>query len=717
MQAITKFLLIISLFLQVSFVTANPTKRGVAIVVDKETYDNCRQSIDSYSKSITIDGLNPIVIIDKWGMPDSIRAVLFNLYKTQNLEGAVFVGEIPVPMVRDAHHLSTAFKMDPKRAWTDSSIPSDRYYDDFDLKFNYLKRDSIHPLYHYYSLAYDGPQEISCDIYSARIKAPATPGKTKYQLISEYLLKVVKEKENRHKMSQISYYAGHGYNYDCMVARIDEKYALMEQFPFLKDPQRSINYIDYTYDDNVKYRLLAELARKDLDLAILHHHGSEDRQMMNGSPISSNTQVWLDQSKKFFRGKIRGAKDSTESKQYYIDNYKVPVSWVNDAFKPEVMLKDSLEDAAIDINIPDLYGYESGAKVILFDACFNGSFHLDDYISGHYIFNPGSTIVVKANTVNTLQDTWTNQLLGLLNLGVSVGNWAKGQLTLESHLIGDPTYVFTSSSDNKLDLNEALTIKKGDVKFWRKQMNNSNSEVKSLAMKMLYQNNAITTDELLTIQKEENRATVRLQAFNLIKNAADKNLVSSIKLGLYDNYELLRRLSSMYASLNGSPLLIDDIFTLRFQPGVTKRVEFQLKGATEIYGKEDAYAAFDRAFKGKAGKWYQEESKELERLKYTLENGDKEFKDLLDPKVTVKAKKFTISALRNSCEASHLDILFKYYNGLGNQDQKWALVEAFGWYKYSYKKSEIIKFCEDQLMTEKDEVVRKELIKTINRLK
>jgi len=619
-------------------------------------------------------------------------------------------------MIRDAHHLSTAFKMDPRRPWADSSIPSDRYYDDFDLKFNYIKRDSIVPLYHYYSLAYDGPQEIGCDIYSARIKAPTTPGKTKYQLVSDYLIKVSKEKKNRHIMSQISYYAGHGYNSDCMVARIDEKYALMEQFPFLHEPQRSVNYIDFTYDDNVKYRLLAEVARKDLDLAILHHHGSEEGQMMNGSPISSNTQVWLDQSKKFFRGKIRGAKDSTESKKYYIDNYKVPSSWVNNAFDPGIILKDSLDDAALDINIPDLYGYESGAKVILFDACFNGSFHLDDYISGHYIFNPGSTVIVKANTVNTLQDTWTNQLLGLLDLGVSVGNWAKGQLTLESHLIGDPTYVFVSSSENTPDLNKALTQQKEDIKFWRKLIKNSNPEIKSLAMKMLYKNGAITTDELLAIQKEEKMATVRLQAFNLIKNASDNNFISSIKLGMYDNYELLRRLSSLSAAENGSPALIDDVFTLRFLPGVTKRVEFQLKGACEIYGKEDAYAAFERAFKDKQGTWYENERKELDRLKYTLENGEKEYKDLMDPTVTVKAKRYTISALRNSCEASHLDLLFQFYKQTDNKDLKWMLTEAFGWYKYSYKKNEIITFCKERLTNETDDTIKNELIKTIKRL-
>ncbi|MHC1689816.1 MAG: hypothetical protein AB9833_03185 [Bacteroidales bacterium] len=717
MKNLFKSLIIFSLLiLQLNGAIAAPAKRAVAIVVDKVTYENCRKAVDFYSQSVSAEGLNAIVIVDKWGVPDSIKAHLLNLYKTQNLEGTVLIGDIPVPMIRDAHHLATAFKMNPARPWQESSIPSDRFYDDFDLRFNYLKRDTIQPLYYYYSLAGDGPQEIECDIYSARIKAPATPGKTKYQLISEYLQKVVKEKANRHKMSQISYYAGHGYNSDCMVARIDEKYSLMEQFRFLGEPQRSINYIDYTYDDNVKHRLLSELSRTDLDLAILHHHGSEDGQMMNGSPISPSTDVWLSQARKFFRGKIRNSSDTTAAKQYYIDNYKVPESWVSDAFNPELTKSDSLADLELDINIPDLYNYKSNAKIILFDACFNGSFHLDDYISGHYIFNSGSTIVVKANSVNTLQDTWTNQLLGLLDLGVSVGNWAKGQQTLESHLIGDPTYMFTNSSDDKLDLNQAVTLHKGDIKFWRKQMANSNPEIKSLAMKMLSSNNAITTDELLSIQKEEIRPTVRLQAFNLLKNYSDKNFISSIKLGLYDNYELIRRLSSLYAAKNGSPELIDDVFTLRFQPGVSKRVEFQLKGATEIYSRDLAIAAYEKALNGKDGKWYERCRKQISSLKYNLDNGEKEYAALLDPKTPVKAKRFTISALRNSCEATHLDILFKFFTGSDNVELKSQLAEAFGWYRYSYKKNEIISFCKDQVNVQTDDIIKKELVKTINRL-
>lgn len=97
---------------------------------------------------------------------------------------------------------------------------------------------------------------------------------------------------------------------------------------------------------------------------------------------------WLEMARKFFRGKIRGAKDTTASKQYYIDNYNVPESWVANAFDPEVMKQDSIIDASLDIHIADLDGYSPGARFIMLDACFNGSFHLEDYISGHYIFNP-----------------------------------------------------------------------------------------------------------------------------------------------------------------------------------------------------------------------------------------------------------------------------------------------------------------------------------------
>ncbi len=69
-------------------------------------------------------------------------------------------------------------------------------------------------------------------------------------------------------------------------------------------------------------------------------------------------------------------------------------------------------------------------------------------------------------------------------------------------------------------------------------MKDANADYKALAMKMLYQANQISTDELLRIQKEENRSVVRLEAFTLINNSYDKNLVPSIKLGLNEGREV-----------------------------------------------------------------------------------------------------------------------------------------------------------------------------------
>lgn len=39
----------------------------------------------------------------------------------------MFVGDVPVAMVRKAQHLTSAFKMDEEHDWFESSVPSDRF--------------------------------------------------------------------------------------------------------------------------------------------------------------------------------------------------------------------------------------------------------------------------------------------------------------------------------------------------------------------------------------------------------------------------------------------------------------------------------------------------------------------------------------------------------------------------------------------------------------
>lgn len=695
-----------------------------AIVVDHITASKLTQEIAAYSNVIKSRGLNPILVVDKCQHPDSIRQQLQKLYVTQHLEGAVFIGDIPVPMIRDAQHLTTAFKMDQRRDWKASSIPSDRFYDDFDLRFDYIKQDSTQTLYHYYSLRADSPQQIRCDIYSARIKPPKVPGKNKYELIGDYLKKVVAQSAEKPALNKILYFAGHGYNSNCMIARIDEKAALREQFPALNGKDR-IEYIDYTFDDYVKYRLMATLQDPQIGLAILHHHGSDDAQLLNGSPKATEASRWIALAQKFFRGKIRSAKDTVAAKKYYVDNYAVPESWVNNAFDPRLVIADSVSDASMDINIPDMYGYVSNARVVILDACFNGSFHLDDYISGYYIFNPGQTMLVKANSVNTLQDTWTNQLMELFGRGVRAGLWARGQQTLESHLLGDPTFTFAYSGSSQPDINRAMMFEQENAAYWRKILQDKTQQrtpqepgLRALAIKMLQQMGAMDSRELLSIQASDPSDIIRLQAFIQLAAMANQDLPKGILLGLQDSYELTRRLSALYAGKNGAPELLNAVAAAKIAPTTSARVDFQIKYASEQYTGATFIAAVKAQLTPTDTLWFNATKlKALERAMFrsdSLETAD--MQALFKAETPVKSKQFTISSLRNSCNPIHLNELLRFLKESDNPVLRLQLAEALGWYRYSYYKPEIINTCRQLLKTEKDSSVAKELQKTLNRL-
>lgn len=154
-----------------------------------ESYDEAKSEIDAYRTSIEKEGLGTYLLIDDWKRPEPIREQLVKLHENEKtpLEGCVFIGDIPIPMIRDAHHLSSAFKRSPKANWQKSSVPSDRYYDDFGLKFDYIKQDSLIPDYHYMTLRADSKQYISPDIYSARIRPLHLEGENRYQMLRDYL--------------------------------------------------------------------------------------------------------------------------------------------------------------------------------------------------------------------------------------------------------------------------------------------------------------------------------------------------------------------------------------------------------------------------------------------------------------------------------------------------------------------------------------------------
>jgi hypothetical protein len=709
-------ILILALFcMGITCTEAKKWQATVAVVVDAVTYQTVGPDIDLYLAAIRDDGKQTALIRDVWQHPDSIRLALLKLYQNTNLEGAVFIGDIPVVMTRDAQHLSTAFKMNQERDWKESSIPSDRFYDDFDLQFEYIRQDSTEKLYHYYTLKASSAHAVSSDIYSARIKAPVIPGKDKYRLLSEYLQKVVNGKRQQRTLSHVFYFSGHGYNSESINARIDEGWVLRRHFPFLNSRQgERLDFINFDLDEFVRDRLFAQLADTSLDVAILHHHGADDTQYLSEIPKAGAPQQYTEALKTFFRAKIRAAKDTVATKQYYMDYYDVPESWVANAFDPAVAAADSLQAASTDITIADTYGHIFNARFIMFDACYNGSFYLNDYISGHYIFNPGATVVAKANTVNALQDMWPNELIGLLNEGVCVGNWAKEVFTLESHLIGDPTFHFAAA---RAATDRDAVKERNNPKYWRKLLSSpsSSSDLRALALVRLQNNRAIASDELLSILKTDDDPLVRMEAFSLLKKRLSPLLPQAVALAMNDSYELLRRLGTLTAGKTGHPELLPVIAGAYFNPATTNREHFQLGYAIGQYPYDTIVNHFD-AWREKSPRWPAEKdySTLLKNLKRNADSDREDYAGLRD--TLPKSVRFIISMQRNLCQTEYLAEMFDYLKNGGDTGMRILAAETFGWYVYSWKRDEILAFCRQQWETEQDAAVKNELEKTVNRL-
>lgn len=188
----------------------NGAGRGFAVIIDSPTYGACKSEIEAYTTMLKSEGYTLYLRDADWREPQQVKRELEKLYRDSNLRGAIFIGQIPIPMVRDAQYLTSAFKMDQRVfPMRESSVPSDRYYDDFDLKFDYLGQDSTERLFHYFSLNSYSPQRISCDIYTGRLK-PTKEGEEGYNQIRNYFKKLVSERKVRNRLNVITTFTGEG---------------------------------------------------------------------------------------------------------------------------------------------------------------------------------------------------------------------------------------------------------------------------------------------------------------------------------------------------------------------------------------------------------------------------------------------------------------------------------------------------------------------------
>lgn len=580
-------------------------KDGVAVVVDVVSYDKARAELNDYVKALEQkQGYKVYVVVDRWQVPDSIRARLLALHtqKHDAIVGAVLVGDIPVPMVRDAQYLTSAFKMDQTLNRRESSVPSDRFYDDFSLRFRPLGKDDTLP-YYYYSLSAEGAQKLSPDIFSGRIRPTDAGGTSRYDKLRAYLRKATAAKLNPERFSSVFVFTGDGSISESKPAHIDEFRGLMEHFPQLAATPEAFSYMDYDDATPIRFSMMNEMMRPDLSLAMLHHHGDWDTQYLN---MRTNDNLTLNEINK--------------------------------------------------------YNFRPNARCVVFDACFNGSFHRDDCIANEYIFRDGKTVATLAGSVNIIQDKWYDRYLGLLACGVSIGYINQHTAYLESHVIGDPTFAFlpTPPCKGSADL---------------------------LCRDMLEHASRYSDKALLHTLRTSPLATVRLQAFTMLTDRRSNILDDAIAIALDDNYEMLQRFAVNVMTKRGSERLVPAFAWLLTRTNLSKRVAFNADQAIQFFNKQLLAKAVDSCLAQMEGQLVKADSFSTAVRGQVEKMGarwDSDIMSLLNDSLDHKHALRQAGYMRIYCPAYLLPKVAEYTLRCTDNEVRKALLDVMGWHRLAY---------------------------------
>lgn len=710
----------------------NVGQRGFAIVIDPESYNQAKIEIDQYQQLVESRGLKPILVIDRWGVPDSIRAELIRLHSAKNnpIEGCVFIGDIPVPMLRDAQHMTTAFKMNQETSETiaESSVPSDRYYDSFELEWDFLSQDKDNSEYFYYSLRADCPQKLRPTIYSARIFPRTNERGQKYEKLRRYMQRINKADADNNPIDHIFYFSGAGFISESVDARIDEKIEYNDQFPWTRGQQQSIEYIDWKRDQFIKPRLINQMQNRYIDYAVLHHHGSEDTEYLSNMPDGQDFVEVVQLLKMYLRenyahGISRGMTKSEI--KHRLENFlevEIPDSWLKGALDPKQIADDEAYEYQCDLHLAEFANYHPQARFVSLDACYNGSFHLKESIQEGYLFGQDNgTLAVLGNTVNVLQDKWVNRYIGLLGLGMRIGNLTKYNAYLEQHLFGDPTFAFTKSADCGFDINDALV--NANAKFWKKQIDSEFPAIQIMAMTQLAMCKDNYSDVLFNRFASSESGIVRLSAMIDLGNYRDENFVECVRLALSDSHEMTQRFAASMAGHSGDSRLVEGLVKQASRNNTAERIEFDLSSALRVFDENEVLNAFDTHYPTIGCYTNPDSVCELIRsslVSFTTGMRDDCKKYIFDRSLSDTRRISEIRTIRNT--NMHL-LVPEFLDMLSEPDSTQehvhtVLWEALGWFNLSFMAPEIadkaLQISNDNRFAPR---VRNEALKTYNRVK
>lgn len=692
--------------------------KAFAIFVDQTTYNNTKDAILAYQEKVEADGLPTYIISGKFERPEDVKKEIIKLYKNkQSLEGVVFIGDIPIPMIRNAQHMTSAFKMNEEKfAFDQSSVPSDRYYDDLNLTFDYIKQDDKNKALHYYKLRENSVQTLKPSIYSARIRYPKTKGCDQYQAINDYLMKVVKTDRNN-ILDNFVAFTGAAYNSECLVAWKDDLKAYKEDFPYLTNNVNSLKQLNFRMNNNMKFRLFDEMQRPDVDVLLLRKHGTPTKELINNEPEGTSIDTRLDALRRDLYSSLKRAKarkmnvDSLQA--VYMKKYDLSNEFFAKLDDKELAQQDSTVAANTSIHTEDLRTMKTNPTYIILDACYNGSYHEDDYIAGHYIFNAGNTIAAQGNTRNVLQDKWTMNLTGLLSYGVRLGKIHNMNATLENHLIGDPTFHFGTKETENLN----IKLNTADASYWEELLKQQDPIYQAIALRKLAELDKDLSDTLFGYFSKSPYRTVRLQALRLLADYNDQNFNKAVKIGLKDEYEMIARQSAIYSGKIGDYTLLNELADVWVNDKSRQRVQYNIESNLRVFKKDAVEKSFIKAITQSNRIEKQAEIAKLQQSFAKKDYSEISFEQLMSNQTPLSDRIDNARTIRNYNFHDNINSYIALLNSENEPTElRIVLAEALGWFNYSYTKPQIIAACQELIKTNIPKELKDELIQTINRL-
>ncbi len=646
-------------FPKIPIITEPPTIAGAssfAIFVDSTTFVNTSSWLLKYRKSIENDGLATYILIANWSYPEQLKEVIQDLYrqKKHKLEGIVLIGEIPIVMLLDAQYLTSAFRTDPtNQDLFKTSVPTDRFYDDLDLKCDFVQQDSANRLLHYYRLSPDSVQKLEKEIYSARIQIPPDPDRN-YKILINYFKKIVRIKSApRDVLDNILAFTGFNYMSGSHTAFLDEMVTLREIFNLQNLTNSRLQSIDYRSLPNLKQQLFRYLSISAGDLFLMHAHGNEEN-------------------------------------QYILEKESIPIIAEENSARQNQSVPENTDETTITMN--EIGKRTINCEVVLLDVCYNGAFQSPRNMAYAYLFSPGEVVVVMANSVNVRQDISLVENLGSLAFGARVGQWHQVERYLESHLFGDPTFRFA----NTLHKDEACSppfektpIIECNPGYLKKIIKESPwPYLRASALDALHQLRVDDFDEFLQAGLKDPANIVRLKSWFLLAEKRDTAFQTRLPDGLNDSYELIRRNCVIWMGEIGSNSFVQHLARVAVQDP-SERVLFNALTSLKLIGTQEARTALKWILSELTnfddGKFLQQARANLFTMTQWLPN------EIFPPLTTgtEEEKIKHIQLFRANRHLIALPILLFLYENDKSVAVRAAAAEVMGWFAF-YEKRKII---------------------------